>query len=92
MLVTGDLHPGTGDLRQEADDVVEDEDLGEPFGSDNGVVLGGEGDDHASEDHVDGGSDEGRRAEDEHLLQGPGADEGPALVRPGTAIVAKGFT
>jgi hypothetical protein len=55
------------------------------------VVLCVEGADDAPEDHVDGCGDEGGRAEDEDLLEGPGADCCSVFVGPGSAVVAEGF-
>lgn len=91
VRVARDLHACAGNLRQEAQDVVDHEDGREPFCADDGEVLGVEGADDPAEHHVDCCGDEGRRAEDEDLLEGPGADACPVCVGPGAAVVAECF-
>lgn len=66
--VSGDLNTCTTDLSAECDDIVRDEDEGEPFGAHAGQMLCVEGADDPTEDHVYGCGDEGRRAHNKHLL------------------------
>lgn len=91
MRITGDLHASAGDLRQEADDIVDDEDRSEPFRPHAGEMFRVEGEHDPAQEHVDSRGDERRRAHDEYLLQGPGFDFCPVLMGPGAAVVAKGL-
>ena len=66
--IAGNLYTCTAELCTETEDIVEDENEREAFGSHAGKMFCVEGADHAAEDHVDCCGDKRWRAENEHFL------------------------
>ncbi|KFZ23957.1 hypothetical protein V502_01564 [Pseudogymnoascus sp. VKM F-4520 (FW-2644)] len=79
------------ELACNAADVDEDVDCSQPAGTDQRVTAGIEGGEDAPETHVDGGGEEGRRAEEEEVLDDEGAGGVRGVGCSSAAIVAECF-
>ena len=91
LLITSDLYTCPDNLREETDDIVYHKYCSQPLRPDTREMFCIECTDYPTENHVYSSGDEGRRAEDEDLLEGPGPDFRSVFVGPRASIIAECF-